>query len=126
MRLLGIDFGLKKIGLAMSEGGIMDPLLVIENSKEAFQKISSLCQEHEIEQIVVGLPKGKLVPQIKEFGEKLASLIKLPVVFQDETLTSKLAIAKMIEAGKGRMARREKEDAIAAALILQDYLEKNV
>jgi len=57
----------------------------------------------------------------------LSLLTGLPVFYQDESLTSKEAIAKMIEIGKGKKFRKEKEDAFAAALILQDWLNlKNV
>jgi len=126
MKILAIDYGLKKIGLAFSETGLAEPLLVIRNQLSVVSKISNLCQKYKIEKIVIGLPEGKIATRVKEFGKKLFSFTELPVVFQDETLTSKEAIAKMIEAGRGRKKRQEKEDAIAAAIILQTYLDSHV
>ena len=76
--------------------------------------------------ISIGLPEGKIVPQVKQFAEELSQKTGIPVIFQDETLTSQEAVAKMIMAGKRRKARREKEDAVAAALILQSYLDTHV
>lgn len=126
MKILGIDYGLQRIGLALAEVGLAEPLLVICHQASIIKKIARVCQKYKIEKIVIGLPEGELATKIKEFGKKLSSLTKLPVVFQDETLTSQEAIAKMIEAGRGRKTRQEKEDAIAAAIILQSYLDSNV
>jgi len=126
MKILAIDYGLKKIGLALTEGDLAEPLSVISHQPSVFKKISGICQKHGVEKIVIGLPEGKMVKKVKEFGQKVAKLTGLPVIFQDETLTSKEAIAKMIEAGRGRKTRREKEDAIAAAIILQTYLNSHV
>jgi putative Holliday junction resolvase len=123
--ILGIDYGLKKIGLALAESGLATPLTVLKKDL-SIKRIFEICRQHRVEKIVVGLPEGKIVPQVKKFAKKLSREAKIPVVFQDETLTSQEAIAKMIEAGKGQKARREKEDAAAAALILQTYLDSHV
>lgn len=125
-RVLGIDYGLKRIGLALGEAGLAQPLLVVKNNSATVRKIKALCQEHEVGEIVIGLPEGKIVPPVKKFAKKLSQQTGIPVSFQDETLTSQEAIAKMIEAGKGKKARQEKADAFAAALILQAYLDAHV
>lgn len=119
MRILGIDFGEKKIGLAISEGMLAEPLGIISITNDQLP-IIKLCQREKIEQIVVGLPEGRLAARVKKFASELAKLTGLPVEFQDETLTSQDAIAKMKEIGK----KIKDEDAIAAALILQSYLDK--
>jgi len=124
MKILGIDYGLKKIGLALTEGNLAEPLSVISNRSSVVSKISGVCQKYGIEKIVIGMPEGKIATKVREFGKKLSQSTKLPVVFQDETLTSQEAIAKMIEAGRGRKYRQTKSDAFAAALILQSYLDK--
>lgn len=126
MRILAVDYGLKKIGLAITEGELVEPLAVIERTDRSVQKIARICQEKEIDKIVVGLPEGKLVATIKQFAQQLAAEAEIPLVFQDERLTSQEAIVKMIEAGKRRGSRQKKEDAVAAAIILQDYLETHV
>ena len=122
MKLLGVDYGLNKVGLAISEADLVTPLEVIK-TKDAFQRIVLVCHEQEIKTVVIGLPGGPVAPKVRAFGEKLTTLIKAKVVYQDETLTSQDATAKMIEAGKGQKARQARQDAVAAALILQSYLE---
>lgn len=128
MKILGIDFGIAKIGLAIADNGLAQPIGVIEigggKRDVGGEKIRKICQKYQIEKIVVGLPEGRIIDEIKEFGEKLREITGLPVVFQDETLTTKEAIGKMIEAGKKKKYRQEKEDAFAAAIILQSYLDK--
>ncbi len=122
MKILGVDFGLAKAGLAISEGALAEPLGIIKISNLKSQ-ISNICQEQGVEKIVVGVSEGKMAEKQKKFGEELKRVVGLPVEFQDETLTSKEAIAKMREIGK----RVKDEDAISAALILQEYLNsKNV
>ncbi len=120
MKLLGIDFGLKNIGLAMSEGFLVEPLGVVKNVK----RIDRICQEHKIEKIIIGLSEGEMAKKTRVFGEKLARQTNLPVEYQDETLTSEEAKRLMIKIGKPKKKRQEQADAIAASLILQAYLER--
>lgn len=130
MNILGIDFGLKKIGLALSDSesklavpwGTME---VKSSLDKVVEKIKDLCQREKVGKIVIGLPESGLVEKIKRFGDNLTQATNLPVFFEDESLTSKEALAKMIESGIKKKARRKKEDQIAAALILQNYLERN-
>lgn len=124
MKILGIDFGLRKVGLAMSKGILVEPFGVIRNSDKLVDKIVEICQKEKIEKIIIGLPEGEIAMKVKAFAQKLLGKINLPVVFQDETLTTSQAVVKMIEGGKSKKARKEKEDAFAAACILQEYLEK--
>jgi putative Holliday junction resolvase len=126
MKILGIDYGLKKIGLAISEGELAEPLGVINairNTQYAIRKIKAICGKYDIDKIVVGLPESGIVDKIKHFAGELAKITGLPVVFQDEVLTSKDAIAKMIEGGRKRKFRRQFQDAVAAAIILQSYMD---
>jgi putative Holliday junction resolvase len=110
--------------LAIAEGGLAQPFAVIINTPRVRGKIERICQEQGVEKIVIGLPESGIVGKIKDFGRKLTKITNLPVVYQEEVLTSKEAVAKMIEAGRGRKYRQIKSDAIAAALILQEYLER--
>jgi putative Holliday junction resolvase len=126
MKTLGIDYGLKRIGLALGFEGLAEPFLVVNNSPRIIQRIVWICREQKIEKIIIGLPEGKLVSEVKSFGRKLSLAVRLPVVYQVEILTSKEAIAKMIEAGRKRKVRRERQDAVAASIILQNYLNENV
>ena len=124
MRILGIDYGLKKIGLAISEGELAEPLGVIRITNYEL-RIANICEKEKIDKIVIGVSEGNMVTKQRRFGAKLVKITSLPVEFQDETLTSQDAIAKMNQAGKRRKFRRQFQDAVAAAIILQSWLDKN-
>ena len=118
MRILGIDFGEAKIGLAISEGDLAEPLGII-GVRDWESQIRRICQEQKIEKIVVGISEGEMAEKTKKFAVELGKAINLPVELQDETLTTSEAVAKMREIGK----KIKDEDAISAALILQAYLD---
>lgn len=124
MKILGIDYGLSKIGLAISEGELVVPLMVIQNSAKTLPKLVAICKQYQVEKIVIGLPEGELGEKVKEFIGQLFLLTNIVFEFQDETLTSNEALDKMIEARKSKKARQELADAFAAACILQEYLEE--
>lgn len=126
MKILAIDFGIRNIGLAISEGELAEPFreLKVKSTLEAFNQLKKICLENKIELLVLGLPQGKLVTKIKKFAKELRKQLNLPVVLQDETLTSKEAVKKMIEAGKPLKKRRKEKHIIAACLILQSYLDQ--
>ena len=127
MKILGIDFGLNNFGLAISEGILAEPLgqINVFSIQRAISKLISVSGENQIQKIVIGLPEGKLVKKIKKFGKELEQAVNIPVVFQDETLTSKEAVKKMIEAQKPLKKRQKQEHVFAACLILQSYLDEN-
>ncbi len=120
--ILGIDYGEAKIGLAISEGELAQPLGVIEINNWQ-EEISRICQEQGVEKIVVGISEGQEAQKTKQFGEELKNLTNLPVEYVDETLSSQKAVEKMNEAQKPRMKKKSSEHPIAAAIILQDYLD---
>lgn len=124
MRILGIDFGLAKIGLAFADNGLVQPIGVIKNHQKTLRKIAQIVEQKRIEKIVIGISEGKIGRKAKEYGGRLEEITGIKVFFQDETLTTKEAIDRMIETGKKRKYRQEKEDAFAAAIILQSYLDK--
>jgi len=118
MKILAIDFGLKKIGLAVSEGILAEPLGIVKKKEQ----IKKICERYKIEKIVIGLSEGKMAQKTKQFGQKLSRETGLPVVYQDETLTSREAQNLMIKIGKSKKGRKKGDHAIAAALILNEYL----
>jgi len=124
MRLLGIDYGRKKIGVAISEGQLVEPLMVlkISSQKDVLEKLCFLISEKDIEKIVIGTPGGRMDGEIKEFGRLLQNKSKISTVFQDETLTTKDAQELSIKAGIKRLKRKEMEDAYSAALMLQSFI----
>jgi len=122
MRMLGIDFGLSKIGLAMSEGNFASPLLVISSIKWQ-NKILKVIEDQKIEKIIIGISEGKTGEETKKFVNELGRLTDKKIETFDETLTTQDAISKMIAAGKSRKFRKEHQDAVAASLILQSYID---
>ena len=124
MKYLGIDFGLKRIGLAISEGDLASPwqILEVKNFSDAVEKIVRVIKEWAFEKIVVGLPEGKMGQNVVGFVNALKRQ-GFEVEAVDETLSSKKALQVMIEQGAARKKRRH-EDAFSAAEILQNYLDK--
>lgn len=122
MRYLGIDYGLRKIGLAISEGQIASIFDVIEikGLDDALLKIKQIIKEEEIDRVVIGISEGKSGEAAKRFANLLKKEIE--VIEVDETLTSQDAKAMMIKLNVGR-EKRKKEDAYSAALILQNFLD---
>lgn len=125
MRLLGIDYGQKKIGLAISEGRLAEPLKVLkyEELDILIKKILVIIENESIKKIIVGISEGKMASKTKKFGQKLEGIINVPVIFQDETLTTQDAQKLAIEGKINRKKRKSLEDAYAATLILQSYLD---
>lgn len=122
MKYLGVDFGLRKIGLAVSEGELAAPFKVlhIKNQANAILEIEKIIQQEGIDKIIVGLPESGIRSNILKFVAKLKHIV--PVEAADETLSSHGAKLKMIELGIKKEKRIE-EDAYSAALILQEYLD---
>lgn len=135
MRIVGIDFGLKRIGLAVSDERRLFArpleLVIAEKTPEATIKklLEALSSLSPIESFVIGLPlllNGKDSPmslQVREFAAKLEELSKLPVVLWDERLTSAQVERTLKEAEFSRKKRVPLIDGMAAAAILQNFLE---
>lgn len=129
MRYLGIDYGLKKIGLALSEGQVASVYKVIDTSslKDSVEKVVQVIKDQNIEGIVIGVPDKTSAKKVNNFVTLLnkkidQEKIKATIIKADETLSSYEARNLMIEMGTTKKDR-EKEDAYAAALILQNFLD---
>lgn len=122
MRYLGIDYGLRKVGLAISEGQLASIYKVIEihGSNDAIFKIKKIVQEEKIDRIVIGVPEGRTGKIVKKFVKRLSK--DLIVIEADETLSSVNAKRLMIDLNLSSKMRRM-EDAYSAALILQNFLD---
>ena len=136
MRILGLDYGLKTVGVAIS-----DPLGITaqgvetiwrkqENHlRQTLARIEELVSEYHVEKIVLGYPKnmnntvGERAVKSLEFKEKLEKRTGLPVVMWDERLTTVSANRVLMETGVRRENRKEHVDEIAAVFILQGYLD---
>ena len=123
MKYLGIDFGLRKIGLAVSEGELASAwqILEVKGFSNAFEKISKIIIDGRFEKMVIGLPEGKMAKVVAGFAKALKKE-GFEVETIDETLSSKKALQIMIKQGVSRKKRRD-EDAFSAAEILQNYLD---
>ena len=132
-RILGIDYGLKRTGLAISDplGIIASPLETIE-TKNLLNYILDLNKKEKISVLVIGLPlnlKNKLFDieeNIKEFIQKIKTYLpEIEIERIDERFTSKMAFQTMIDAGVKQRKRRDKGlvDKISATLILQSFLD---
>jgi putative Holliday junction resolvase len=133
MRIIGFDFGEKTIGVAVS-----DPLGMIAQGVKTIRRkgwktdlalLRDIIHEYKAERLVVGLPRnmnGSLGPsadKVQEFIEKLR-IFDLPVIAEDERLTTVMAERALIEGDVSRKKRRMVIDQVAAALILQGYLDR--
>lgn len=137
MRIMGLDFGSKTVGVAVSDSLLLTAQGVEiirrkdENKlRQTLARIEELIVEYEVEEIVLGLPKnmnateGVRVDLTNEFKEKLERRTGLSVIMWDERLTTVAADKTMMEAGIRREHRKDYVDMIAASLILQGYLDR--
>lgn len=123
MKYLGIDYGKKKIGLAISDGEIAEPFMILESFglKDALNKVLKVVKEEGIEEVVVGMPESGEAKKITEnFVRELGKDIKVMEV--EETLSSKRAQKMMVDLDVPKEKRGD-EDSYAAAYILQEYLD---
>lgn len=136
MRIMGLDFGSKTVGVAVSDALLLTAqgVEIIRRKEEnklrqTLARIEELIRQYEVSEIVLGLPKnmnateGDRVALTEEFKEKLERRTGLPVHMWDERLTTVAADKIMMEAGVRRENRKEYVDKIAATLILQGYLD---
>ncbi len=137
MRIMGLDFGSKTVGVAVSDALLLTAqgVEIIRRKEEnklrqTLARIEALIEEYEVEELVLGLPKhmngteGVRAELTEEFKDKLERRTGLPVVLWDERLTTVSADRTMMEAGIRRENRKEYVDMLAAVFILQGYLDR--
>ncbi len=133
-RILGIDFGMKRIGLAMS-----DPLQMLASTfktllnKHIHKVVDEICEivgQNQMKAIVVGQPlhmsgdAGQMADKVREFVEKLESRLHIPIFLWDERWTTVSAEKLLIETGMSPSRNRDKIDQLAAAYLLQGFLDR--
>jgi len=134
MRSLGLDIGDKRIGVALSDPDsiLASPFAIIDRSDESrdIKAITDIISRQQVTRIVVGLPRsmngslGEQAEKVKAFIQKLCEHTKIPVEYRDERLTTVMA-ERLRRAAESKKARRKaRDDAQAAALILQGYLDE--
>ncbi len=132
MRHLAIDYGAKRTGLAICDPDetVASPLTVIEGQKDLLKKIKDVVEAENVEAIVLGLPLnmddtvGSQAKLVFQFGEQLEKVLDIPVHFQDERLSTFGADEKLAAAELSRKKKKKRLDAIAAAEILEAFLER--
>ena len=135
MRILGLDFGTKTTGVAVSDplGFTAQGLEIIRrtdsyNLKPTINRIKEICEEYKVEKIVLGFPKnmnnteGERCQHTQVFKQKLEQALALPVELWDERLTTLEAEQVLLAADVSRGRRKQVIDKLAAVLILQNYL----
>lgn len=137
MRIMGLDVGSKTVGVAISDplGFTAQGLEIIpideEKNSFGFERLSELVKQYQVDKFVVGLPKnmnntsGPRVEASQAYGKKIEDVFHIPVVYQDERLTTVQAERMLIEqADISRGKRKKVIDKLAAQLILQNYLDR--
>lgn len=124
--IVGIDLGQKTTGIAISEGILASPYATITHNSilDAAAKIAQICDQLEANKVILGFVQGKIRSQFENFERGLKRLKpNLEIIFWDETLTTRQAISTMIKLQVPKRKRSQKEHEVAAALILQSYLD---
>lgn len=134
-KLLGLDIGKKRIGVAIAEDSIVAPRGIINNTSldEVIREIGKICREEDISKIIIGIPKSPAnieADKIHKFAIELAKNLNLEVDFTDETLTSKEAERQLQNQSAGwridpkSRGFKEEVDKLSAKYILEQYLNK--
>ncbi len=137
MRLIGLDYGRRTVGVAVSDplGLTAQPLETIVRKEEhtlrrTLARLEELCRVYEVERIVLGLPlnmddsEGERAALTRAFGEKLVQRTGLPLSYEDERLTTLEAEEVLRAAGLPKKEWKKHLDQMAASLILRSYMEK--
>jgi len=133
-KILGIDFGERRIGVAISDAlkitAQVLPTIKVKFPQQAIIKLKNIISEKNISEIVVGMPynlkgeKGNTAQKVEVFIEQLKNNFQLPIHIWDERLTSVAAERTIVEFGKSPSRNKEKIDQIAALFILQAFLDR--
>jgi putative Holliday junction resolvase len=134
-RLLGIDYGTVRIGLALSDptGTLASPLSFLPNQspQQVTQALSELIQTHQISALIIGLPRnmdgtyGPSAQKVRDFISQIQKDILLPITPIDERLTTAQASKQLMGIGLSQKQLRKKVDSSSACLILQQYLDRS-
>ena len=109
MNILGIDYGLVNIGLAIAYDDLVSPYGNLKRKNDAvlLGKVLEISKREKINKIVIGLPEGKVAPLVKDFSQKISKIINIKVVLVNEDLSSQNAINTMIKLGKKRKDKKK-------------------
>lgn len=135
MRVLAIDYGTKRIGIALSDPMCIFPSIIetIPNDEKAYNNLTDIISKNNVNRIVLGFPNqdnrklSSLAEEILRFKNKLELITAIQIVLWDEHFTSKIAEERIIQSVTKKSKRRDKSlvDAHSAAIILEEYLKLN-
>ncbi|MCL2598694.1 MAG: Holliday junction resolvase RuvX [Firmicutes bacterium] len=133
VRKLGIDYGARRTGLAISDvmGIIATPLetFVSQGMRQDIDHIARIVNTKQVDTVVIGMPynmdgtTGKRAKSTEFFGQALSRIVGVPVVFRDERLTTVEAYSKLAQAGLKKAKQKDKVDQVSAQIILQEYID---
>lgn len=130
-RYIGIDYGAKRVGIAISDGlGLTANPLEVVARNEAVTRIADIVSAYDVAAVIIGLPtglgghEGASAEGARLLGDELADATGVEVELVDERFTSRMAEEVLIDSGMKRRRRRETVDKVAAAIILQSYLDR--
>ncbi len=118
---LAIDYGEKRVGLAVSFGSLAEPVGILKNDQTFLPNLARVIAEYQVKQVLVGVSEGNSAQKAYQLGKKIAAFTHLPVIYTDETLSTKTATEKLSQAGK--KINQKALDHFAAAEFLQEWLE---
>lgn len=122
-RLLALDYGRARVGVAVSAGTLAEPLEVIAPGPNLIPRLRALCAAHDIGTLVVGVSEQGMAEESRLFGENVSKELELPVVYADETLTSVEVQQRLRQRAAGKKSYTGPIDHFAAAVILERYLD---
>lgn len=128
---MGLDYGTRRVGIAVCDGtrSIASPLRVLQRDDSTLIHLKLIAEEHQIVGLVVGLPvhmsgdEGEKAREAREFGNSVAMMLDIPIVYHDERFSSKQADAAMAAAGLSKQKRKARIDMLAAQFILKAFLD---
>ena len=134
LRLMGIDFGEVRIGIALSDPLqiISQPFLVLTNNENTINEIQNMIKTEKVEKIILGLPQNldgedtKKTLEVREFAEKLKNNIDVPLIFWDERYSSVEANEQLKKMDYTILESRKVVDKVAASIILKSYMEDHI
>lgn len=132
-RILGIDYGSRRIGLALSDPLelLASPHATLKRTSERadLERLAKIVADYEVRAVVIGLPlrtdgkPGRQVERVRRFADKLQRKLSVPLIEVDERLTTRQAERALLEADLSRRRRKDRVDKVAAAILLQRYLD---
>jgi putative Holliday junction resolvase len=133
-RILALDIGDKRIGVALSDTTqtLASPFTIIERTDDdsTTQEILKMVADREVSCVIVGLPRsldgsiGYQAQKVQSFTQELKERLNIPIEYRDERFTTVAAVQKKKEASTKKLKRKTRFDAMAAAIILQEYLDE--